>query len=165
MHSKGKSTWNSSIGCGVSFELSCWACFHGRAKTYAGWLWHSSYIGELWYLFLGHFSHINSTGIGNFWGFLKFGLGFFWISPKFLALTFKNIFSTAELEKKNNDSEELKLIYWRGNFSVLLPQANRVIDSPSIAFLDRKYYQIELANFRVFRENLEFFSKCPKKPG
>ena len=33
--------WHSPIGCGVSFELSRWACFHGSAKTYADWVWHS----------------------------------------------------------------------------------------------------------------------------
>ena len=48
---KGMSTWNSHIGCGVSFESSWWALFHGRAKTYADWVWHSSKIGELWALF------------------------------------------------------------------------------------------------------------------
>ena len=47
IHSKGKSTWNSHIGCGVSFEAAWWAHFHSRAKTYADWLWYSSKIGEL----------------------------------------------------------------------------------------------------------------------
>ena len=28
--SKGKPTWNSNIGCGVSFESSWWARFHGN---------------------------------------------------------------------------------------------------------------------------------------
>ena len=37
----GKPTWHSHVGCGVSFELSWWACFHDRAKAYAGWAWHS----------------------------------------------------------------------------------------------------------------------------
>ena len=33
--SKGKLTWDSPIGCGVSFESRWWAHFHGSAKTYA----------------------------------------------------------------------------------------------------------------------------------
>ena len=36
-------------GCWVSFESSWWARFHGRAKTYADWVWYSSKIGELWH--------------------------------------------------------------------------------------------------------------------
>ena len=46
--SKGKLTWHSPIGCGVSFESSWWAHFHGSAKTYAYWVWHSLHIGDLW---------------------------------------------------------------------------------------------------------------------
>ena len=42
IHSKGKPTWNSHIGCGVSFESSWWARFHGRVKTFPYWVWHSS---------------------------------------------------------------------------------------------------------------------------
>ena len=33
--------------CGVLFESSWWACFHGSAKTYAYWVWYSLQIGEL----------------------------------------------------------------------------------------------------------------------
>ena len=33
--SNGNLTWNSHIGCGVSFELSWCARFHGSAQTYA----------------------------------------------------------------------------------------------------------------------------------
>ena len=40
-------TWHSPIGCGVSFESSWWARFHGSAKTYAYWVWHSLQMGEL----------------------------------------------------------------------------------------------------------------------
>ena len=40
-------TWNSPIGCGVSFESSWWTRFNGSAKTYADWVWYSLYIGEL----------------------------------------------------------------------------------------------------------------------
>ena len=47
IHSKGMPTWNSHIGCGVSLELSWWAHFHGRVKTYADWVWYLSKIGEL----------------------------------------------------------------------------------------------------------------------
>ena len=36
--SKGKLTWPSTIGCGVSFELSWWARFHGCVKTSAHWV-------------------------------------------------------------------------------------------------------------------------------
>ena len=32
IHCKGKLTWHSPIGCGVSFELSWWASFHGSAS-------------------------------------------------------------------------------------------------------------------------------------
>ena len=46
--SKGKLTWHSPIGCWVSFESSCLACFHGSAKIHAHWAWYSSQIGELW---------------------------------------------------------------------------------------------------------------------
>ena len=45
--SKGKLTWHSPIGCGVSFESSCLARFHGSAKTHAYWVWYSLQIGEL----------------------------------------------------------------------------------------------------------------------
>ena len=38
--SKGKPTWHSPIGCGVSFESSWWARFHGRPQTYADWVWY-----------------------------------------------------------------------------------------------------------------------------
>ena len=41
IQSKGKTTWNSHIGYGVSFESSWWARFHGSVKTYAYWHWHS----------------------------------------------------------------------------------------------------------------------------
>ena len=37
------------MGCGISFESSWWAHFHGTAKTYAYWVWHSLHIGELWF--------------------------------------------------------------------------------------------------------------------
>ena len=40
-------TWNSHIGCGVLLESSWWVHFHGRAKTYADWVWDLSKIGEL----------------------------------------------------------------------------------------------------------------------
>ena len=40
------------MGCGVSFESSWWARIHGIAKTYAEWVWHPSWIGELWRSFL-----------------------------------------------------------------------------------------------------------------
>ena len=39
--SKGKSTLHSHIDCEVSFELSWWDRFHGNAKTFAYWVWHS----------------------------------------------------------------------------------------------------------------------------
>ena len=39
---KGNLTWTSHTGCGVSLESSWWARFHGRAKTYVDWVWHSS---------------------------------------------------------------------------------------------------------------------------
>ena len=38
------------LSCGILFELSWWAHFHCRAKTYAYWVWHSSKIGELCFL-------------------------------------------------------------------------------------------------------------------
>ena len=60
---KGKSTWHSHVGCGVSFELSWWARFHGRAKTYADWVWYSSKIGELCRLW---HSTYHQTEIENF---------------------------------------------------------------------------------------------------
>ena len=53
IHSKGKPTWDSVIGCGVLFELSWWDRFHDRAKTYAVWVWYLSRIGELWVIFWG----------------------------------------------------------------------------------------------------------------
>ena len=40
--SKGKVTWHSPIGCGVSFESSWWAYFHGTVKICDYWVWHSS---------------------------------------------------------------------------------------------------------------------------
>ena len=46
IHSKGKLTWNSPIGCGVSFESSWWERFHSHVETFAYWVWHSSLIGE-----------------------------------------------------------------------------------------------------------------------
>ena len=39
--SKGKLTWHSHRGCGVSFESSYWAHFHGSVKTFAYLVWHS----------------------------------------------------------------------------------------------------------------------------
>ena len=57
-HSKGKPTWNSPIGFGVSFKSSWWARFHGRVKTYAYWVWYLSKIGELWFpMEVGSFMH------------------------------------------------------------------------------------------------------------
>ena len=46
--SKGKPTWNSHIGCRVSFESSWWARFHSSAKTFADLVWHSSKIWKFW---------------------------------------------------------------------------------------------------------------------
>ena len=51
--SKGKLTWHSPTGCGLSFELSWWASFHSSVKTYADWVWHSLQIGELCCIFIG----------------------------------------------------------------------------------------------------------------
>ena len=48
--SKGKVTWHSRIGCGVSFDSSWWARFHSTVKTFAYWVWHSSLIGGLWFV-------------------------------------------------------------------------------------------------------------------
>ena len=39
--SKGTLTRHSPIGCGVLFQSSWWPRFHGSAKTYADWVWHS----------------------------------------------------------------------------------------------------------------------------
>ena len=41
IYSKRKTTFISHVDCCVSFGSS-WACFHGRAKTYGNWVWHSS---------------------------------------------------------------------------------------------------------------------------
>ena len=48
MYSKRKSTWHSLLGCKALFESSCWACSHSSVKTFADWVWYSSWIGELW---------------------------------------------------------------------------------------------------------------------
>ena len=47
IRSKWKLTWDSHIVCGVSLESSRWHHTPGRAKTFAGWVWHSSHIGDL----------------------------------------------------------------------------------------------------------------------
>ena len=47
IRSKWKLTWDSHIVCGVSLESSQWHHTPSRAKTFAGWVRHSSHIGDL----------------------------------------------------------------------------------------------------------------------
>ena len=46
---------------GVLFESSWWARFHGSVKTFAYWVWHSSYIGELW-CFIASICKVQESG-------------------------------------------------------------------------------------------------------